>query len=310
MRSECQNRDVEPERYEGVRMSSFLALDVLCAKFGEDVPYRGGLEQGFPYRGKRVPFLSPQKGIFRAAAQRGRAALSINTSANSPYDDEETDLGFLYAYRAGSVDQPDNRALREAHALGVPLAYFVGTRPGWYRPIYPSYVTEDRPVEGRVLVAAGRMAGPMDEPEPLLPADPLERRYVVRETRVRLHQARFRGLVVPAYRDRCAVCRLKEVRLLDAAHIVPDVDPRGGAAIPNGLSLCTIHHRAYDQHLVGISPDYRVHLSPRLLDDEDGPMLDVLKESQGAKIQLPTKRTWQPDPERLAIRFERFSATP
>ena len=108
-------------RDDDVRTSCFASLDVLCATFGEDVPYRGGLDRGFPFRGGRVPFLSPQKGIFRAAAQRGPAALSINTSSKSPYDDQEIDQGFLYAYRTGAVDQPDNRALRAAFTLQVPL---------------------------------------------------------------------------------------------------------------------------------------------------------------------------------------------
>src|SRR2546425_12421517 len=100
-------------------MSCFLSLDVLRARLGDDIPYRGGLDQGFPFRGQRVPFLSYQKGIFRAQVQRGPAALSINTSARSPYGDEETEDGVLYAYRAGAVDQPDNRALRAAHQLQV-----------------------------------------------------------------------------------------------------------------------------------------------------------------------------------------------
>src|SRR5712691_4270686 len=121
-------------------MSCFLSLDVLCARFGDDIPYVGGLDEGFAFRGTRVPFLSYMKGIFRARAQRGPAALSIQTSARSPYSDEETDLGFLYAYRAGAIDQSDNRALQAAHDLRVPIVYFVGTRPGWYRPLYPCYV--------------------------------------------------------------------------------------------------------------------------------------------------------------------------
>ena len=104
-----------------MRSSCFAALDVLCAKHGPEVPYAGGLDQGFAFRGRRVPFLNYQKGIYRAAAQRGPAALSVNTSYKSPYDDEETPDGFLYAYRAGAIDQPDNRALRAAHALQVPL---------------------------------------------------------------------------------------------------------------------------------------------------------------------------------------------
>jgi putative restriction endonuclease len=167
-------------------------LSVLVAEFGEDIPYAGGLAQGFPFRGRRVPFLNYQKGIYRAAVQSGPAALSIQTSAKSPYDDEAIEDGFLYAYRAGDVDQPDNRALRAAHELQVPLVYFIGTRPGWYKPVFPCFVREDDPVARMVLVTPGALRGPVDEPAVRL-EDPIERRYAVRETRVRLHQARFRG---------------------------------------------------------------------------------------------------------------------
>lgn len=295
-------------RDDDVRSSCFASLDVLCAQHGEDVPYRRGLDRGFPFRGRRVPFLSPQKGIFRARAQEGPAALSINTSSRSPYDDGEVEDGFVYAYRAGSVDQPDNRALREARALAVPLVYFVATRPGWYKPLYPCFVVEDDPVARRVLVSPGRMTGPLDELEPIPVVDPIERRYVVREARVRVHQARFRGRVIPAYRGRCAICRLKEPRLLDAAHIVGDLEPRGEPVVSNGLSLCSIHHRAFDEQLVGVSPDYDVRVSRRLLDEDDGPMLELLKGFHGRAIELPQRRAWQPDRERLAARFERFLA--
>ena len=88
------------ERDEDVRTACFLALDVLRAQFGDELPYKAGLERGFAFRGRRVPFLNLQKGIYRAAAQRGPAALSVQTSAKTPYDDEAADEGFLYAYRA------------------------------------------------------------------------------------------------------------------------------------------------------------------------------------------------------------------
>ena len=67
------------------------------------------------------------------------------------------------------------------------------------------------------------------------------------------------------------------VRLLDSVHIVGDAEELGDAVVSNGLSLCSIHHRAFDEDLVGVAPDLRVHVSPRPLEDEDGPMLDVLK---------------------------------
>jgi putative restriction endonuclease len=294
-------------RDEMLRAACFASLDVLCAQFGEDIPYRGGLDRGFPHGGRRVPFLSPQKGIFRAAAQTGPAALSINTSSQSPYGDAEVDEGYLYAYRSGPIDQPDNRALREAYVLKVPVVYFVATRPGWYRPLYPYYIAGDDTVGRQVLVSPGEMVGSIDEREAVPLESAVERRYAVRTTRVRLHQAVFRGRVLRAYASTCTICRLKESRLLDAAHISGDLEAQGEPIIPNGLSLCSIHHRAFDNDLVGVSADYHVHVSRRLLEDEDGPMLELLKAFHGQSILLPARAGWRPDQERLDERFARFA---
>jgi putative restriction endonuclease len=292
-------------RDDELRAVCFRALDALRAQQGDELPYVGALDQGFVWRNRRVPFLSTQKGIFRAQLQTGPAALAVQTSANSPYRDSETDDGFLYDYRAGSIDQPDNRALRAAFQLNVPLVYYVGTTPGRYRPEYPIFVLEDHPEDAQVLLSPGRRT-PTGVPRVI--EDVIERRYRVVEVRARLHQARFRARVVPAYRRQCAVCRLKEVRLLDAAHIVGDSEQRGEPVVSNGLSLCSIHHRAYDEDLVGVTPDYVVKVSRRLLEDEDGPMLDLLKDSHGGAIVLPRRAEWRPDRELLAERFDRFVA--
>ena len=181
-----------------------------------------------------------------------------------------------------------------------------GTDPGWYKPFYPCYVVEDDPIARQVLVTKGEMIGPYDEREPILSEDPIDRRYAVRDMRVRVHQARFRGRVIPAYRSQCTICRLKEVRLLDAADIVGDANVLGEPHVTNGLSLCAIHHRAYDQNLVAITPDYDVAVSARLLEDEDGPMLDVLKGFHRAQIALPDRLSHRPDRDRLARRFDEF----
>jgi putative restriction endonuclease len=79
--------------------------------------------------------------------------------------------------------------------------------------------------------------------------------------------------------------------LLDAAHIAADAEPEGAPQISNGLSLCSIHHRAFDHNLVGVSPDYRVHISEHLLEDEDGPMLEVLKVADGVRSSFLAKRS-------------------
>jgi putative restriction endonuclease len=291
---------------EALRTSCFAQLAILCAEYGDDIPYDGGLDRGFTFGGARVPFLNRQQGIFRAAAQRGPGALSVQTSHRSPYDDRETPDGFLYAYRGTDPRHRDNRALRAAHDLAVPIVYFVATRPGRYRPIFPCYVVEDDPLALRVLIQPGGWRGPMEDREPSLIDDPVERRYVVRETKVRVHQALFRGRVLPAYRDQCAICRLKELRLLDAAHIVGDLEERGDPVVSNGVSLCSIHHRAFDQHLVGIDPDYKVRVSRRLLEDDDGPMLELLKGFHAQSLDIPSATANRPSRDRLEERFAVF----
>ncbi len=72
--------------------------------------------------------------------------------------------------------------------------------------------------------------------------------------------------------------------------------------------LSKIHHAAFDAHLIGIDPDYRLHVSERLLDQHDGPMLEALKRLNGGTLQLPVRPKDHPDRDRLAMRFERFKA--
>ena len=92
-------------RDDDVRSSCFASLDVLLAKHGPDVPY-AALAEGFNFRGKRIPFLNRAYGIYRAAgAQRGPAALSLNSSyAQRRYQDEETPDGVVYRYQDGPID--------------------------------------------------------------------------------------------------------------------------------------------------------------------------------------------------------------
>jgi putative restriction endonuclease len=60
--------------------------------------------------------------------------------------------------------------------------------------------------------------------------------------------------------------------------------------------------------LIGIDPDYRLHVSDRLLGQNDGPVLEALKRLNGGTIQFPKRDQDYPDQDRLALRFERFKA--
>jgi putative restriction endonuclease len=103
------------------------------------------------------------------------------------------------------------------------------------------------------------------------------------------------------------VCRLRRDELLDAAHIVPDADPLGIPSVSNGLALCRLHHAAFDSHLIGIRPDYRVEVRPDVLEDKDGPMLiHGLQGFHGAHLVVPRRPTAQPDRQLLEARYARF----
>jgi putative restriction endonuclease len=71
----------------------------------------------------------------------------------------------------------------------------------------------------------------------------------------------------------CAFCRLRHEELLDAAHIIPDVEPAGEPLIRNGLSLCILHHAAYDRYFIGIRPDFTLEVREDIRHEEDGPTL-------------------------------------
>jgi putative restriction endonuclease len=115
--------------------------------------------------------------------------------------------------------------------------------------------------------------------------------------------------VLRAYTERCAMCRLHHAELLDAAHIIPDGEPRGDAVVPNGLSLCKIHHAAYDANILGVRPDLVVEVAPHMLEEADGPMLTHgLQGMGGARLLIPRERAARPDPERLEHRYEQFLA--
>ena len=75
----------------------------------------------------------------------------------------------------------------------------------------------------------------------------------------------------------------------------------------NGLSLCKIHHAAYDVHLLGISPDHGIHINRALLEETDGPMLrHGLQEMHGRTLVLPSRRSDRPDRARLETRWAEF----
>ena len=188
----------------------------------------------------------------------------------------------------------------------IPLIYFFSTVPGWYLAVFPVFVVGDDPDRLRFTVAADDLVNLDYERDDA--DDSIRRIYVTRQVRQRLHQRSFRDRVLRAYRERCSVCRLRHTRLLDAAHIVPDADEGGEPVVSNDLSLCKIHHAAFDGEYFGIRSNYRIVVKPDILEEKDGPMLrHGLQEINDRKIIVPRQPSKRPDPERLEQRFGSFA---
>ncbi len=265
---------------------------------------------GFVYEGTRIPLKDRGRGIRRPRGMR--AALSISTVYTPdwkvrPYEDQEGPDGRMrYKYQGSDPLAPDNVGVREAMNDSLPLIWFVGVAHGSYQPVYPVYVVAEEPEQQQFVLA-------LDESQRQVDAGPVSedlRRYRQQVTRARLHQPLFRTQVLTAYQNRCTVCSLHHPPLLDAAHIIPDGHELGTAVVPNGLSLCKIHHAAYDADILGISPDLVVSVRRDVLEEVDGPMLrHGLQEMHGQRLrEIPSTRAARPDRERLAARYETFLA--
>ena len=262
----------------------------------------------FTFDGTPFRLIPTQSGIWKPAALS--AALTIVSNENSPYADGVGSDGLQrYNWRGLDAQHADNRALRAAMEAQVPLVWLFGVGQAYYQPVFPVYLLREEPEEHRFVVVpeALREVAPY--------ASPVEaelRRYLLRETRYRVHQPRFRATVLRAYRQRCAVCNLGHAQLLDAAHIVADRAEDGLPVVSNGLALCKIHHAAYDAHILGINPGLVVEIRTDILTEVDGPMLRYgLQGRHGQPLMaLPRRRTERPDQARLAVAYEAFRSAP
>jgi putative restriction endonuclease len=292
-----------------LRAAAFARMQQLRLRYGDRIP-RHELMAGVQLHGERVPLWNPQQGIYKPAILgRDGAALSVQTSAESPYaDSHDPDAGhFVYKYRGRDPEHFDNRALRRAFMEQRPILYLVAVDPGVYDAVFPVFVSGDDPARLQFTLVADQPTLGVEKDDSTLVAS--RRAYQTRSVMQRLHQEQFRRIVLKAYREQCAICRLRHLDLLDAAHILGDKHPKGEPVVSNGLGLCKLHHSAFDAQIIGIDPDARVHVRADILEEHDGPMLrHGLQEVEGSKLVLPTRLEWRPDREFLAERFETFRA--
>lgn len=113
----------------------------------------------------------------------------------------------------------------------------------------------------------------------------------------------FREKVLLAYEYRCCVCG-HDLRLgshvigLEAAHI-KWFQAHGPDVVPNGLALCSLHHKIFDLGAFTVLPaNHQIVFSRHLMggDDTKGRLLA----HHGAALIQPQSREYLPNPEFLA----------
>lgn len=300
-----------------VRAAAFSWLSDQIERHGDVLP-RTLLAEGFVLDNtRRIPLLGPQ-GIFKPQVL-SEVPLSITTAPRGPYDDSFGADGLLrYRYRGTDPDHVDNRGLRFAMERHLPLVYFHGVVPGKYLATWPVFVVADDPAHLVFSVAVddavhlGLLAGDGEDFSRMSEdSDSARRAYVTAAVRVRLHQRAFRERVLEAYQRQCAFCRLRHDELLDAAHIIGDTEPGGEPHVRNGLSLCTLHHAAFDRYFIGVRPDFKIEVRDDILRERDGPTLvHAIQALHGSRIVLPRRADLRPAQDLLKIRYERFRSAP
>jgi putative restriction endonuclease len=103
-------------------------------------------------------------------------------------------------------------------------------------------------------------------------------------------------MLLDAYDNRCAVTRLNEPVVLEAAHI----EPYSGAAsnvAQNGLILKSDIHKLFDRGLLVIQPDLTTMLAPSL---QNGSYAI----HEGQRIHVPEREAFKPSPRLLEIHMD------
>jgi HNH endonuclease len=171
--------------------------------------------------------------------------------------------------------------------------------PGWSPNIVQGagFDTKERTVRGYFEHLLGRL---LDAPVPVdltwhrggpVYGDP-------RLVPQRLGQRAFKGVVLSAYRFRCAVTGDKIRPVLQAAHIRPP--PNGGQhRLDNGLLLRSDVHTLFDRGYLGVDPKYRLVVSPRLRAEFGNGEEFYSRAASHAPIALPQHRIDRPNKEFL-----------
>lgn len=133
----------------------------------------------------------------------------------------------------------------------------------------------------------------------------IDREAMVRQ---RVNQSFFRSAVLSAYNFCCCISGVQNSSLLEACHIVNwSQDIKNRTNPKNGLCMNPFFHKAYDKHLISITPDLKIVISDELQQNiKEDSFSCYLKNINGRNILLPDK--FLPQKEFLEIHYNQFKA--
>lgn len=243
---------------------------------------------------------------------RFRASPGVHTLILGWSPEAEVFAAFDHRFHSGAIGtssslQTDLHALQDAAQNGIGVfAKNTGELSIAVRPDMLGVYLEQMDVlhasgmDGAMLDVLRRMAAsPLDvEPDDI----PKKRRRVMTTTLKLLRDRRFSQQVLDAYRHRCAFCEV-QLRLLDAAHILPVGHPDSNDKVTNGVALCALHHRSYDTGLVTFDCSYAIKVSPKsaadLKAEGRGGGIVPFRSALRPMLLLPPKQAFRPSPSMI-----------
>lgn len=242
-------------------------------------------------------------GVTQFAPQRGARNLILGWR-----DEIGVFAGWDFRQHTGTVSsspsmQVSDGALTQALATGfAPYVNQKGETAVAFRPDFVgTYIQflEQLHDSGTVPAEAAILSKIAEDPDEVGDADidanvAGPRKTAILTTKKTLRALDFSRRVLGAYGHACAMCGT-QLRLIDGAHILPVADERSTDQTSNGVALCALHHRAYDQGLVTFDPTLKVRLNDRMIaqlkvDDRAEGLTTFKKNLRPVLIIPPDKR--------------------
>jgi putative restriction endonuclease len=136
----------------------------------------------------------------------------------------------------------------------------------------------------------------------------VEGKEVQRNVKVRVNHYLFREVVLTNFDNKCCITGIGMLELIVASHIAPwSEDRKNRLSAKNGLALNVLHDKAFDKHLITVTEDLKIKVSPKFYKHKE---LVSIKQNfiDYDEKSLMEPKKFYPDIEFLKIHNEKFAA--